>query len=80
MVTASHNPPEYNGMKFVREESRPLSGDSGLNEIERLAAARELPPCPGPRGGRRATDALNAYIAHLLGYIDPQASHPSRWW
>ena len=51
MVTASHNPPEYNGMKFVREESRPLSGDSGLKEIERLAAARELPPASGPQGG-----------------------------
>ncbi len=51
MVTASHNPPEYNGMKFVREQSRPISGDSGLNEIERLAAARELPPCPRTPGG-----------------------------
>ena len=50
MVTASHNPPEYNGMKFVREESRPISGDSGLKEIERLAAARELPPSPDPGG------------------------------
>ncbi len=50
MVTASHNPPEYNGMKFVREESRPLSGDSGLKEIEGLAAARELPPASSPKG------------------------------
>jgi phosphomannomutase len=70
MVTASHNPPEYNGMKFVREQSRPLSGDSGLKEIEALAAARELPPSPGPKGGRRATDDLDAYIGHLLSYID----------
>ena len=50
MVTASHNPPEYNGMKFVREESRPLSGDSGLQEIERLAAGRNCRP-PPPEGG-----------------------------
>jgi phosphomannomutase len=76
MVTASHNPPEYNGMKFVREESRPLSGDSGLKEIERLAAARELPPASGPRGGRRTTDCLDAYIAHLLSYINPQVMKP----
>ena len=76
MVTASHNPPEYNGMKFVRGESQPISGDSGLHEIERLAAAQELPPCPGPRGGRRATNTLNAYIGHLLGYIDPQSLTP----
>ena len=76
MVTASHNPPEYNGMKFVREESRPLSGDSGLKEIERLAAAQELPPASGPRGGRRAADCLEAYISHLLSYIDPQVLKP----
>jgi phosphomannomutase/phosphomannomutase/phosphoglucomutase len=76
MVTASHNPPEYNGMKFVREESRPLSGDSGLKEIERLAAAPELPPASRPKGLRRATDCLDAYIAHLLSYIDPQVMKP----
>jgi phosphomannomutase len=76
MVTASHNPPEYNGMKFVREESRPLSGDSGLKEIEGLAAARDLPPASRPKGGRRAADCLDAYIAHLLSYIDPQLIKP----
>jgi phosphomannomutase len=76
MVTASHNPPEYNGMKFVREGSRPLSGDSGLHEIERLAAARELPPSPGPRGTRKTADALTDYIAHLLGYVDPSSLKP----
>ena len=76
MVTASHNPPEYNGMKFVREESRPLSGESGLKEIEGLAAAREFPPASGPRGGRRATDCLDAYITHLLSYIDPRVLKP----
>ena len=76
MVTASHNPPEYNGMKFVREESRPLSGDSGLKEIEALAAAPDLPPASGPRGGRRAADCLEAYIAHLLSYIDSRVLKP----
>ena len=76
MVTASHNPPEYNGMKFVRQGSRPLSGDSGLHEIERLAAARELPPAPGPRGTRKTTDALTDYIAHLLSYVDPSSLKP----
>jgi phosphomannomutase len=76
MVTASHNPPEYNGMKFVREESRPLSGDSGLKEIEALAAAGELPPASSPRGGRREADCLEAYIAHLLSYIDPRVLKP----
>src|SRR4051794_2843938 len=37
MVTASHNPPDYNGMKFVREQSRPISGDNGLQDIRRIA-------------------------------------------
>ena len=37
MVTASHNPADYNGMKLVREESRPISGDSGLDMIRKLA-------------------------------------------
>ena len=37
MVTASHNPADYNGMKLVREESRPISGDSGLEQIRLLA-------------------------------------------
>ena len=43
MVTASHNPPDYNGMKFVRDDAKPLSGNSGLQDIRRLA---EEPPHP----------------------------------
>jgi len=41
MVTASHNPPDYNGMKFVREESRPISADTGLQDIRALAERDE---------------------------------------
>ena len=44
MVTASHNPMDYNGMKLVREGSRPISGDSGLHEIRRLAEAGDFLP------------------------------------
>ncbi len=76
MVTASHNPPEYNGMKFVREQSRPLSGDCGLKEIELLAAAPQPPSSAQSRGGRVATDCVEAYIGHLLSYIDPTALKP----
>lgn len=71
MITASHNPPDYNGMKFVQRESRPLSGDSGLKEIERLAAAGAFPPAVQPPGGRRAAEPLEDYVAHLLSYVDP---------
>jgi len=76
MVTASHNPPEYNGMKFVREKSRPLSGDSGLKEIHQLAAGGALPPSQCPQGGRIPTDSRKAYISHLLSYIDPRLLQP----
>jgi phosphomannomutase len=76
MITASHNPPEYNGMKFVREQSRPLSGDSGLKEIEQLAAGQGFPPSPQPQGRRIPTDSRKAYINHLLSYIDPRILKP----
>ena len=76
MITASHNPPEYNGMKFVREASRPISGDCGLHEIEQFAAGREFPPAPPAKGGRIATDSLEAYTAHLLSYLDPGVLQP----
>jgi phosphomannomutase len=76
MVTASHNPPEYNGMKFVREQSRPISGDCGLREIELLAASPELLRTSPPRGGRVAIDSLSAYTGHLLSYIDLKALKP----
>src|SRR5450755_2435604 len=43
MVTASHNPPDYNGMKFVRESSKPISGDNGLQEIRGFAEREDFP-------------------------------------
>jgi phosphomannomutase len=76
MITASHNPPDYNGMKFVRQESRPISGDTGLMDIARLAAAGDFPPPAQVRGGIRSRDALKAYVEHLLGYVDLPALKP----
>ena len=71
-VTASHNPPDYNGMKFVREGSRPISGDTGLFEIRDLAAAGDF-PLGGAVGGVHTLDARPAYVQHLLSYVDPAA-------
>ena len=65
MVTASHNPPDYNGMKMVREESRPLSEDTGLKDIRLLAEHGEFAPAKR-RGSVRALDVKPDYIAHLL--------------
>ena len=69
MVTASHNPPDYNGMKFVREGSRPISGDTGLAEIRALAEAGRFTP-PARVGERFAVDIMPDYIEHLLSYVD----------
>jgi len=69
MVTASHNPPDYNGMKFVREESRPISGDTGLKEIRAIAEAGEYSK-PLRLGERFAMDIMPSYVEHLLSYVD----------
>ena len=70
-VTASHNPIDYNGMKLVREGSRPISGDTGLRSIKRMAQENIFPPVNGcGKGGYKAISVLDAYVDHLLGYID----------
>jgi phosphomannomutase/phosphomannomutase/phosphoglucomutase len=69
MVTASHNPPDYNGMKFVRELSKPISGDNGLKEIRAFAERGEFPP-PPRAGVRTSVDTMDAYVRHLLSYVD----------
>nr|EDU8839695.1 phosphomannomutase/phosphoglucomutase [Salmonella enterica subsp. enterica serovar Thompson] len=69
-VTASHNPMDYNGMKLVREGARPISGDTGLRDVQRLAEAGDFPPVnEAARGSYRQISLRNAYIDHLLGYI-----------
>jgi len=70
MVTASHNPPDYNGMKFVREQSRPISADTGLKEIAALIEAGKLPPPASKPGTERALDIRKSYIDHVLSYVD----------
>jgi phosphomannomutase len=69
MVTASHNPPDYNGMKFVREQSKPISGDTGLQDIRRIAEKGEFSR-PSRLGERFAIDIMPSYIEHLLTYVD----------
>ena len=68
MVTASHNPADYNGLKLVREEARPISADTGLAEIRALAESddRKL----GDGGECTPVDVLSEYIDHMLDYVD----------
>jgi phosphomannomutase/phosphoglucomutase len=75
MVTASHNPMDYNGMKLVREGARPVSGDTGLRDIETLVESGSF--APSSRVGTVRVDSdKSAYIAHLLSYIDRPALRP----
>ena len=70
MVTASHNPIDYNGMKLVREQSKPISGDTGLKEIQKLAEVGDFHPA-GKTGMVTPVSFKQEYIDHLLSYIDP---------
>jgi len=75
VVTASHNPIDYNGIKFVREGARPISGDDGLPDIKALAESGAFAEA-AQRGSLRAQTDKSAYIDHLLGYIDVAALKP----
>ena len=75
VVTASHNPKDYNGMKFVRESSKPISGDTGLNEIQALAEANEFTRVE-LKGVCENIDVTEAYIQHLLSYVEVSALKP----
>ncbi len=68
MVTASHNPMDYNGLKLVRENARPISADTGLFDIRDRALASDVAPGQGSGGMREMTDK-GAYVEHLLSYV-----------
>jgi phosphomannomutase len=75
VVTASHNPKDYNGMKLVREDSRPISGDSGLDEIKSLAERNNFETV-SRKGTLASLDHRAAYTARLLEYVDIAALKP----
>jgi phosphomannomutase len=92
MVTASHNPREYNGMKFTRSQARPISSDTGLFDIEKMVRSRL--GAGGPQAAAQAAEAAAAespaaipgtvekkdmrpaFVKHLLTYIDAPALRP----
>lgn len=67
-VTASHNPIDFNGMKLVRRGAQPISGDTGLKEIQRLAETNDFSAI-AQRGQLSRQSYLDGYIDHLLGYL-----------
>lgn len=69
MVTASHNPADYNGLKLVREEARPISADTGLVDIRALAEQDKRKDDNG-YGSRQRIDIFDDYVQHMLGYVN----------
>jgi phosphomannomutase len=81
MITASHNPPDYNGLKLVRKGSRPISGDTGLRELEGRVVAENFTPQIVPaeqRGTITPVEIMPDYVEHLLTYIDCKSLKPLR--
>ncbi|MFT4019908.1 MAG: phosphomannomutase CpsG [Acinetobacter sp.] len=74
-VTASHNPMDYNGMKLVRENARPISADTGLKEIQVLAESGAFIEV-AEKGKTESYNILPEFVDHLLGYIEPQKIRP----
>jgi phosphomannomutase len=75
MLTASHNPPDYNGFKFCLSGARPVGQDTGLADICRLAE-EDAPPSGASTGQVEARDLLEAYADHVLSFIDPSRLAP----
>src|SRR5687768_11397205 len=80
MVTASHNPPEYNGFKISREEARALSLDEGLDDIRDRIVSVDVPPIKPAteRGTLTERDILDDYAAHMVSLIDRGKLRPLR--
>lgn len=76
IVTASHNPADYNGMKFVTVGARPVSGDNGLQKMAELIVAGDLSVAAAKTGTVTSVDDKDEYIQHLLGYVDVEQLLP----
>jgi phosphomannomutase len=78
MVTASHNPKEYTGMKIVRRGALPVGGDSGLLDVRDRAMAGGQTPGHGRKGQVDEVDIWPAYVERVLSFIDPDSLRPMR--
>jgi len=75
MITASHNPKEYNGFKICQKEAIPLSGDSGLNEIQEIILSGKF-STPAKKGSLIKKDVTDDYIRHILSFVDVKKIKP----
>lgn len=69
-ITASHNPKEYNGIKMVRKEAFPLSGEAGISDIRDMIAKGTIPPPAAKPGTLTQADVVDDYVKHVLSFID----------
>ena len=76
MITASHNPPEYNGMKFVKRDSVPVGYDSGLNLVEEMILKNDLGELSAKKGSVEFVDVMDAFINNLNKFYDPKKIKP----
>jgi phosphomannomutase len=75
-ITASHNPKEYNGIKMVRKEAFPLSGDAGISDIRDMITSGQLPKEAATPGGLSQMHVLEDYVRHVMSFIDPAIIKP----
>jgi phosphomannomutase len=75
-ITASHNPKQYNGLKMVRQEAFPLSGEAGISDIRDMVAAGRVPTLAGRRGEVTARSVIAPYVDHVMSFIDPAIIRP----
>jgi phosphomannomutase len=75
-ITASHNPKEYNGIKLVRREAFPLSGDAGIGDIRDMIREGRLPAPAAQPGSVSTLDVLEDYVNHVMSFIDPAIIKP----
>ena len=75
-ITASHNPKEYNGIKLVRREAFPLSGDAGIGDIRDMVNQGRLPAASATRGTLSESEMLDDYVNHVMSFIDASVVKP----
>jgi phosphomannomutase len=75
-ITASHNPKEYNGIKMVRKEAFPLSGDAGIGDIRDMISGGQLPPAAATPGTVSSMNVIDDYVTKVLSFIDVSKVQP----